>query len=143
MLSTDKPRRDRERGASLVEMTLVFFFLLLLLVGVIDFARAFQSYNVITNAAREGARQGSRNSDNAHTIRGAAKAEAQAGGVPLEDGNVDIQPDPDTDPAEPGYPITVTVNYAVDSILGHIIGFDTVPLQAQAEMVVFYQDPPE
>jgi Flp pilus assembly protein TadG len=126
-------------------MTLVFFFLLLLLVGVIDFARAFQSYNVITNAAREGARWASRFSYDADGIAEAAKIEAAAGGVTLADGDIEIHPPGTTDdngdfivPVDQGDPITVTVSYGVDSILGHIIGFETVPMQAQAEMVVIF-----
>jgi hypothetical protein len=130
-------------------MTLVLFFLLLLVVGVADFGRAFYSYIVITNASREGARRGSHFSHDAPSIRAAAKAESGAGGVVLEDANIDIDPNPveddDGDPddgdgtaAQPGQPIAVTVTYDVDTIIGHIAGFDTVPLQARTEMVVFW-----
>ena len=52
--------RNRERGANLVEFALVLFVLALLMMGVVDFGRAFYSYITITNAAREGARRASR-----------------------------------------------------------------------------------
>ena len=45
-----------ERGQSLVETALVVPFLLLLLAVVVDAARAFDAFIVLTNAAREGAR---------------------------------------------------------------------------------------
>lgn len=51
-------RRGREgrRGQALVEFALVAPILLLLILGLVDFARAWNAYQVITDAAREGAR---------------------------------------------------------------------------------------
>ena len=52
-------RRDRvrsERGAALVEFALILPFLLVLIGGIVDFAFLFQRYEVVTGAAREGAR---------------------------------------------------------------------------------------
>jgi Flp pilus assembly protein TadG len=45
-----------ERGAELVEFALTFPILLLVCMGIIDFGLLFQRYEVLTNAAREGAR---------------------------------------------------------------------------------------
>jgi len=45
-----------EDGAQLVEFALTFPMMLLLMLGIIDFGLAFQRYQVLTNAAREGAR---------------------------------------------------------------------------------------
>jgi Flp pilus assembly protein TadG len=47
---------DTERGAGLIEFSLVFPFLLLFTVGISEFGQAFKLYQNITNAAREGAR---------------------------------------------------------------------------------------
>lgn len=49
-------RRDR-RGQALVEFALVVPILLLLVLGIIDFGRAWNLHQTITDAAREGARQ--------------------------------------------------------------------------------------
>ena len=50
-------RRGRgERGAALLEMALTLPLLLLVCVGILEFGRAYQTWQVITNAAREGAR---------------------------------------------------------------------------------------
>jgi Flp pilus assembly protein TadG len=49
-------RRSRERGAELIEFALVLPLILILLMGIFDFGLAFQRYEIITNAAREGAR---------------------------------------------------------------------------------------
>jgi Flp pilus assembly protein TadG len=43
-------------GAALIEFALTLPLLLLILVGIFDFGFLFQKYQVVTNAAREGAR---------------------------------------------------------------------------------------
>ena len=48
--------RREDSGAELIEFALVVPLLLLLVVGIIDFGFMFQRYEVVTNAAREGAR---------------------------------------------------------------------------------------
>lgn len=50
-------RRFRdERGQELIEFALVLPLLLLIVLGILDFGFLFQRYEVVTNAAREGAR---------------------------------------------------------------------------------------
>jgi Flp pilus assembly protein TadG len=49
-------RLSDEEGASLIEMALVLPLLLLVFAGIVDFGLVFQRYEVVTNAAREGAR---------------------------------------------------------------------------------------
>jgi Flp pilus assembly protein TadG len=48
--------RDTERGQALVEFTMVLPILLILLFALVDFGRAFYTWLLVTNAAREGAR---------------------------------------------------------------------------------------
>ena len=45
-----------ERGAALVEAAVTIPLLLLIAVAIFDFGRAYQTWEVLTNAAREGAR---------------------------------------------------------------------------------------
>jgi hypothetical protein len=57
MASINITRRIRsERGAELIEFALVLPLLLFIVMGVIDFGFLFQRFEVVTNAAREGAR---------------------------------------------------------------------------------------
>lgn len=49
-------RRRSERGAELVEFAIVMPVLVVMLTGIVDFALLLHSYEVTTNAAREGAR---------------------------------------------------------------------------------------
>jgi Flp pilus assembly protein TadG len=51
-----KARLGSERGAELIEFALVVPMLLFILLGIADFGFMFQRYEVLTNAAREGAR---------------------------------------------------------------------------------------
>ncbi len=64
------PKSKRRAGAELVELALILPVLLLILVGIIDFAFFFQRYEIVTNAAREGARVG--------VITGYATTDAEA-----------------------------------------------------------------
>jgi Flp pilus assembly protein TadG len=49
-------RTRSERGAALIEMALTLPLLLLVTMGAVEFGRAYQHWQVLTNAAREGAR---------------------------------------------------------------------------------------
>jgi Flp pilus assembly protein TadG len=48
--------RHGERGQALLEVALTLPLLLLVSIGIFEFGRAFQTWQVVTNAAREGAR---------------------------------------------------------------------------------------
>jgi Flp pilus assembly protein TadG len=55
----NKQRRVRagsERGAALLEVALTLPLLLLVATGIFEFGRAYQTWQILTNAAREGAR---------------------------------------------------------------------------------------
>ena len=51
-----RKRLTGERGTALIETALTLPLLLLVSVGIFEFGRAFQTWQVLTNAAREGAR---------------------------------------------------------------------------------------
>jgi Flp pilus assembly protein TadG len=53
---TPTQRFGSERGAELIEFALVVPLLLFIIMGIVDFGFMFQRYEVVTNAAREGAR---------------------------------------------------------------------------------------
>jgi Flp pilus assembly protein TadG len=63
-------RLGESRGAELVEFALILPLLLILIAGIVDFALMFQAYEVVTNAAREGAR--------VRVLPGYSTADAQA-----------------------------------------------------------------
>lgn len=57
-LKSMRARSRSERGAELIEFALVLPLLLLVVLGIVDFGFLFQRMEVVTNAAREGARIG-------------------------------------------------------------------------------------
>jgi len=136
-------RRHGERGQALVEMALAMLLFLLLLVGVVDFGRAFNNYIIITNASREGARYASRFPLDDAGIRARAVQEAD---------NFDL--DPPLDPVndidvnfldgggtEGGQRVQVIVTYQFQSIMtglvGAITGSQDLQLQVGTTMVIF------
>jgi Flp pilus assembly protein TadG len=55
-MSTRKRTTKGERGSALIEVALTLPLLLLVSASIFEFGRAFQTWQVLTNAAREGAR---------------------------------------------------------------------------------------
>ena len=126
----------RERGSNVVEMALVLFIIVLLLIAVADIGRAFHSYVVITNAAREAARLASRLPDKDDQIRAAAIQEATNSGVDLSQDNAHIaigRPEP----WHSGDPISVTVAYTLTTFIGKLVGLPELPMRSTTEMVIF------
>ena len=56
MTATRRARTNGERGAALLEVALTLPLVLLVAVGIFEFGRAYQTWQILTNAAREGAR---------------------------------------------------------------------------------------
>lgn len=128
--------RTKEQGSNLVEMALVLFVIALLLIAVVDIGRAFHSYIVVTNAAREAARLASRLPDQDAEIRAAAIQEAANSGVNLSQDNALIsigRPEP----WHSGDPISVTVAYTLTTFIGGLIGLPELPMRSSTEMVIF------
>lgn len=56
MKSMARGRGRSERGAELIEMALTLPLLLFIAVSIFEFGRAYQTWQILTNATREGAR---------------------------------------------------------------------------------------
>jgi len=122
-----------QRGAALVEMALVLGLLLLLVMGIVDLGRAYNSYITITNASREGARYASRFPTDGPGIVSATRLEVTNSSVPPASMQVTIT----GLGAQGGQPIRVATAYNYQTLLGGLIGVRTFTLRAQTEMVVF------
>jgi len=72
MLKSKQCKQSERRGVAAVEMALVLPVFLMLVFGIIEFGRAMMVFNMVTNAAREGARMavldGSTNAEVTSTI---------------------------------------------------------------------------
>jgi hypothetical protein len=85
MASLNLRRRlaQRERGAELIEFALVLPLLLLLVLGIVDFGFLFQRLEVVTNAAREGARIAVLPGYNTDDVKDRVNDYLEEGGVPI------------------------------------------------------------
>ena len=137
-----------ERGANLVEFAIVLPLLVLILAGMVDVGHAFNSYMVITNAAREGARAASRLScyptDAVQRAIYKARIEQSYGhevaGSAVPPGDrcnaiVIIDPDPiDTGCALGADEVQVTVSYPYATILGGVTGIGDFTMSSSTSM---------
>src|SRR5262245_36628295 len=83
-LNLFRGRRESERGAELIEFALVLPLLLLLVLGIVDFGFMFQRLEVVTNAAREGARIAVLPGYDTDDVIGRVTNYMNDGGVPLD-----------------------------------------------------------
>ncbi len=74
--------RRNERGAALIEAAITIPIILLISVGIFEFGRAYQTWQVLTNAAREGARVAILSDKTDDEVTAAVRNYMQAGGLP-------------------------------------------------------------
>ena len=74
--------RHNERGAALIETAITIPMILLIAVGIFEFGRAYQTWQVLTNAAREGARVAILSDKTDVEVQTAVRNYMQAGGLP-------------------------------------------------------------
>ncbi|WLQ06861.1 TadE/TadG family type IV pilus assembly protein [Arthrobacter oryzae] len=102
-----------ERGAVAVEFAIVLPVLLALVLGIMEFGRAFNAQISLTNAAREGVRVMAISNDPA-AARTATKNAAVSLNPALADSNISFsQPS-----CIPTQQITVTITYTLSTITG-------------------------
>jgi Flp pilus assembly protein TadG len=70
-----------ERGQSLVEFALVLPIFIIMLFGIIEFGRLWETVNVVTSAAREGARVAAVTLPDPAQVNSAAQNVLQAGNI--------------------------------------------------------------
>jgi Flp pilus assembly protein TadG len=121
----------QKRGQSVVELALVLPFLLLVLFGITEFGRAWATQNVLTSAAREGARLAVVTEPNVGLVTSRVRTVCAAAGI-TPTGVTVVAPAP-FDP-ERRVTVTVTCNFQIltGTLLGGFSG--TVPLSASTTM---------
>lgn len=106
-----------ERGAVAVEFALLTPVLIMLLLGIMEFGRAYNTQLTLTNAAREGVRVMAIDNNKA-TARTATKAAASSLYPALQDSNIVFLASDGTDSCSATKQITVTVNYTLSTMTG-------------------------
>lgn len=104
-----------ERGAALLEAAITIPLILLISVAIFEFGRAYQTWQVLTNAAREGARVAVINGTTDDQIRSAVHNYMTVGGLDkYSDDMVNINR---TAPLGASTGSQITVNYPFDFIV--------------------------
>ena len=87
-------RRRGERGSVLLEMAMTLPLLLLVAVGIFELGRAYQTEQILTNAAREGARMAVLPNASASNIASRVKGYLQSGQLSnYQNATVSVTPD--------------------------------------------------
>lgn len=126
-------RMRRQDGQSYVEMALLLPLLILIVMGVLDLGRAFNAHIVVMNAAREGARYGVAHAGNDAAIKDRVLQEVTGTGVTVDAGGIAIEY---PNGASAGNPIRVTVTHDFQVIAALVLGMETIPVSATAEMEI-------
>ncbi len=134
------------KGQSLVEFALFAPILILLLAGAVDFGNGFQTWVALTNAVREGARRGAATSD-ANIICKRVQEELTSDGLMINCGagsNVTISYPIVNDGTTvcdgtrtKRCPIRVKVIYSLNTLLGSVLGFNSISLSAFNDVLVY------
>jgi len=138
-------RRFRDdQAAQLVEFALVLPMLLLLILGIAEFGFIFQQYEVVTNAAREGARMAVLPGYTDADVDARVRVYVTQGKVPTTGTNPTVAITNVTIPVGAGLPpinakrvvVTYTHSYTFLPKISAWFGstYTTVPLKAVAEM---------
>ena len=104
---------DSERGAAAVEFAILLPLLLMLVLGTIEFGRAYNAQITLTNAARDGVRVMAIANDPAGAKTAAVSAAASVStSIPIS--SVTLS----TDTCTAGSQVTLTISYNLSTITG-------------------------
>ena len=120
------------RGNAVVEMALILPILLLLVFGITEFGRAWMVVNVLTTAAREGARLAVVTTPDVAAVQARATAVCNAAAI---HNNVVVNcAGPNVN--DPERKVTVTVSADFQVVTGRVLNMfqGTIPLSAQCSM---------
>ena len=95
MAKTRFAKTTSERGQAMLEVALTLPLLLLVAVGIFEFGRAYQTWQILTNAAREGARVAVLPGVDDDAVEERVQEYLEAGLIPDPDG-ADVTIDRDT-----------------------------------------------
>ncbi len=143
----DKKIIKNQEGSTLVEFAIVFPLLLILIFGVIEFGLFLFNTQVITNAAREGARRGiiMREVSLRNTVKEDAEIRDRViefaqqhlitfGSDVLESNSTDIPINRPADPFLNGSNLQVQVNYKYHFLFLSTIGIGPIDIQGDSNM---------
>lgn len=143
MKTTPAQRSERSRrGTYVVELAAILPFMLVLLLGIIDFALIMYAYGTVSEAARVGARysivHGSRAGSpvgpaaNDATVDGVVRASALA----LASSQLTVTSSWTASKNDASCPVTVTVTYKYYPFIGRLMGLGTITISGSTTMTI-------
>ncbi|WP_285319120.1 TadE/TadG family type IV pilus assembly protein [Pseudarthrobacter sp. lyk4-40-TYG-27] len=106
-------KNDSERGAAAVEFAILLPLLLMLVLGTIEFGRAYNAQITLTNAARDGVRVMAIN-NNPTAARTATQTAAASVSSTIPASAITVSPST----CSTGTQVTVTIKYTLSTITG-------------------------
>ena len=106
-------KRKRRRGSSAVEFAMVAPIFLVLVFGILEFGRLVMVQQIVTNAAREGARAAVLDGATNQEVQDAVSEYLEASSVSSE--TVTVSPDP-LNSAASGDPVSVTIDLPFSAV---------------------------
>ncbi len=121
----------RNRGQAVIEFALVLPLLLVILFGIVEFARAWMTMSVLTSAAREGARLAAVTAPDVSAVTTRVNEVCNSAGLTVKGVTVTA---PDSE--DPTRRLSVTVETDFTVLLGRLLGTfnGTIPLRATSVM---------
>ncbi len=119
------------KGQSMVEMAIILPVLLLVLMGIFEFGRIFNSYLILTNVSREAARSaalGSSDIEITQTINGSI--------FYLDTSNLTISISPSEGSRGSGTNVTINLKYEIDIVTPIIDSIIPDPLIIESQTVM-------
>ena len=136
-----------ERGASLIELSLVLFMSLLIVAGTVDLAGAFGNYIILLNSAREGTRVYAKlpctvgsGSTIVARVEDAVTSESAGSAIDLGEVEVVLSPNPASGCPAAGSTVRVIVTLPYATTFGDLVGGPVFTLEASSAMVFFGND---
>lgn len=129
------PNSSSERGAAAVEFALILPVLLIMLLGIIEFGRAYSTQITLTQAAREGVRVMAIKDDavlaETSTIQAAAALDPALMTIRIESRDPSTSGPTTEDKCSPGHQVSVRITYALSTLTGF---FGPIDLTGQGAM---------
>lgn len=110
IVRTLRRKRQRTRGVAMVEYAMIMPVFLLLFAGIIEFGRAVMVQQVITNAAREGARMAVRPGEDRTTVVSAVNNYLSGARVSASSNVVELEWSPDIAVSSPSWSTVSTLS---------------------------------
>lgn len=119
----------RQDGVSLAEFALILPIFLLILLGMVDMGRGFNTYIGLLNATREGAFSLANSGDDLTHMNNRIENELRQ--IGLTTGDVTVTRTPDKNAYESGDLVTVKIMYPYDLLFGDVTGFPSLTIRAE------------